>query len=276
MDRIKGLFFGLSIGDCLGATPEGDEPQIPVEFQSDIPSKIEGSDVTALGLCLLKSLIECRGLNVDNLGKKFVEFFDSGPSSLGNTESSAFYSMKIGLDPRECGVSSGGNGSLLRCSPLAIFYSAKALKEVSYLQTSLTHSSEFCKACDFLFLMALHMALEGLEKGLIYDRVLEEAKKLNLKVYDALNKLPDLTWEQLETSSFVVDTFSSAFWGLLNTDSFEAALVSIASKGDDSRACSALTGALCGAYYGADSIPARWLNNMDHKEEFENLLSQVK
>ena len=273
MERAQGMLLGLQVGDCLGGVFEGCEPQNPEVFQSDIAPE---GHITLLSICLLKSLIEGDGLNVDNLGKRFVEFFDSGPKTLGNTESTTFFSMKIGLDPRECGVMSGGNGSLLRCSPLALFYSDKALKEASYLQTSLTHSNELCKACDYLFLTALQMVFEGKNKKLIYEQVTKEAEQVHLLAFDALKKLPDLSWDKLETSCFVLDTFSSAFWALLHTENFEGALVIIASKGDDSRVCSALTGVLCGAYYGAESIPERWLNKLGQKEVVKNLLSQVK
>lgn len=276
MDRVRGLFLGLHAGECLGALLEGSEPQIPEEFQSDINPKTKCGELISLSLCLLKSLMESKGLNVNNLGNRFVEFFDSGPTSLSNTESDAFFSMKIGLDPRECGVRSGGNGSLLRCSPLVLFYSEKALKDVSYEQTSLTHTDDLCKACDYLFLRALKMALEGVDKNIIFERTLSEAEKVHLKAFHALKNIPQLPWEDLETSSFVLDTFSSAFWGLLNTDNFEESVVKIANKGDDARACSALTGALCGAYYGAESIPERWLNKLGQKEVIENLISQVK
>ncbi|RLA64965.1 MAG: hypothetical protein DRQ88_09610 [Epsilonproteobacteria bacterium] len=272
MEKAQGMLIGLHVGDLLGGLMEGSGPKLPEEFQSDI-NDFTGSEITALTLCVLRSLIKSDGLDVKNLGKEFVTFFDSGPKSLGNTESSAFYSMKIGLDPRECGLVSGGNGSLLRCSPLALFYAKKDLEKASYLQTSLTHTGEVCKICDFLFLMALQMALKGMDKKAILKKTTERAKQLHLLVYDALLKIPDLNWFDLETSCYVLDTFTSAFWALLKTESFEEALISIARKGDDSRACTALTGALCGAYYGISSIPGRWLKEI---EVFEDLISQVR
>jgi len=274
MEKALGMLLGLQIGDCLGSSMVGSGPKIPEEFQSDINEGTR-SEITSLALHVLDSLVECEKLDIYNLGKHFVSFFDSGEGSLGNTENSAFYSMKIGLDPRECGVFSGGNGSLLRCAPLALFYSENTLKEASYLQTSLTHSNEVCKVCDYLFLSALTLALEGKDKEYILTKITEMAHSLHLLIYDALKKVPFLSWEELETSSYVVDTFTSAFWALKNCESFEEAVLKIARKGDDSRACTALTGALCGAYFGADAIPERWCKKLQQSEAIEALLNQI-
>ena len=52
--------------------------------------------------------------------------------------------------------------------------------------------------------------------------------------------------------------FRLAFWELLHAPSLEAALVDVANRGADADAHGAITGALLGAFYGEDAIPAEW------------------
>ena len=53
-------------------------------------------------------------------------------------------------------------------------------------------------------------------------------------------------------------TLESAVWGLLTTDSFEEAVVQVVNLGDDADTAGAVVGALAGAAYGLDAIPAAW------------------
>ena len=47
-------------------------------------------------------------------------------------------------------------------------------------------------------------------------------------------------------------------WGLLTTDSFEEAVVQVVNLGKDADTAGAVVGALAGAAYGLEAIPARW------------------
>ena len=53
-------------------------------------------------------------------------------------------------------------------------------------------------------------------------------------------------------------TLESTVWGLLITDSFEEAVVQVVNLGRDADTAGAVVGALAGAAYGLEAIPARW------------------
>jgi ADP-ribosyl-[dinitrogen reductase] hydrolase len=53
-------------------------------------------------------------------------------------------------------------------------------------------------------------------------------------------------------------TLESAVWGLLTTDSSEEAVVQVVNLGNDADTAGAVVGALAGATYGLDGIPAAW------------------
>ncbi len=56
---------------------------------------------------------------------------------------------------------------------------------------------------------------------------------------------------------------------LLTTDSFEEALIEVVNLGGDADSTGAILGALAGAHYGADAIPARWLAGLQNREGIE-------
>ncbi|MBU0495438.1 MAG: ADP-ribosylglycohydrolase family protein [Chloroflexi bacterium] len=62
----------------------------------------------------------------------------------------------------------------------------------------------------------------------------------------------------MANSGWVRHTLESAAWGLLTTDSFEAAVVQVVNLGNDADTAGAVVGALAGAAYGLAGIPARW------------------
>ncbi len=56
---------------------------------------------------------------------------------------------------------------------------------------------------------------------------------------------------------------------LLTTDSFEEALIEVVNLGGDADSTGAILGALAGAHYGVDAIPARWLEGLQNREGVE-------
>ena len=62
----------------------------------------------------------------------------------------------------------------------------------------------------------------------------------------------------LPNTGWVRHTLESAVWGLLTTDSFEEAVVQVVNLGDDADTAGAVVGALAGAAYGLEAIPAAW------------------
>ena len=68
---------------------------------------------------------------------------------------------------------------------------------------------------------------------------------------------------------------TAAFWALLHHDSFEETVVAAVSLGDDADTTGAVTGALAGAHYGANAIPARWLDLLQPRDELISLADKL-
>jgi ADP-ribosyl-[dinitrogen reductase] hydrolase len=122
-------------------------------------------------------------------------------------------------------------------------------------------------ACDQIFIESLKMALAGQSKETIFFRALTYAREASPVIFEYLKTIPETPWKNLKTSGFCVETLGAAYWALLNQENFENALIAVANRGDDSDSCAAVTGALCGAVYGVEAIPARWLEKLEFRTE---------
>ena len=74
----------------------------------------------------------------------------------------------------------------------------------------------------------------------------------------------------IKSSGYVVDTLEAAIWCLLTTGSYKDAVLKAVNLGDDTDTVGAVTGALAGALYGFNAIPASWLDALLKRDFIEN------
>ena len=87
--------------------------------------------------------------------------------------------------------------------------------------------------------------------------------------------IPDHVDEsQLPNSGYVVHTLQTALHDALTADSAEDAIVTAINRGGDTDTVGAVTGALAGARFGSESLPNRWLDTIEYREDLE-LLGQA-
>jgi ADP-ribosyl-[dinitrogen reductase] hydrolase len=278
MSKKLATLLGLHIGDSLGATLEFKPAS---NHWNDHTEIIGGGDFnwrpgdptddTDMMICLLKSLYENNGFNLKNIASHYVEWLNTKPTDIGNTTSDALKCVKAGIDLSKSGRSnedSQGNGGLMRCAPLALFdISDKEIKK----ECAITHAHPNCMKINLVFIKSLRMIFNGASKEDVYEFALEELE-YNQDFYQRFKNIKNLPWHELKTTGYVFDTLLASFWGLLHSETFEEALIKIVNRGDDADTCGAVTGALCGAYYGIESIPKRWLEVIREKESIRSYL----
>jgi ADP-ribosyl-[dinitrogen reductase] hydrolase len=71
------------------------------------------------------------------------------------------------------------------------------------------------------------------------------------------------------TQGFPPACIPTCLYLLLTTDSFEEAVSDVINLGGDTDTAGAILGAMAGSYYGADSIPKRWLDGLQNREGIE-------
>lgn len=273
---------GLHIGDSLGATLEfqssssiwNEHTEIigggPFHWKAGDPT-----DDTDMMISLLQSLCDNKGFNLRNIADNYVKWIKSNPVDVGITTSDGLQKVSAGIDLGETGSVdeySQGNGGLMRCAPLALF---DVSDEQIKAECALTHAHTNCIKINQVFIHSLKMLYKKSSKNEIYEYALSELS-YNSEFYENFKSIKEKPWSELKTSGYVIDTLCSAFWGLIHSESFEEALIKVVNRGDDADTCGAVTGALCGAYYGLESIPKRWLDTIREKEIIFSLYSSIE
>jgi ADP-ribosylglycohydrolase len=184
------------------------------------------------------------------------------------------------------GCRSAGNGSLMRTAPIGALLcnDVAARREASLAESAITHFDPRCQLACAAFNAAIARAVAsadapgcafsvhsaaGLELRAAAELLRERHPELVAEIDGAEEALAEdlylatlddpALWEMLhEAQGFVRVSFRLAFWYLLHAPSFEAALVDVVNRGGDADTNAAITGALLGAYHGADAIPERW------------------
>ncbi|WP_066415212.1 ADP-ribosylglycohydrolase family protein [Halorubrum aethiopicum] len=295
-DRASGMLLGLACGDALGR---------PVEFNSASEISAEHgrldemighgtwnqpagtiTDDTEQALCITRSLAEQQGFDPADIADRFVAWYDSGPFDIGRMTMKSLSRLKHGDAWDEAGKhvweqsregQNAGNGSVMRCPPLAIPYASDwdRLAEVSRQSSQITHADPRCtEGCA-----VLNLTVAGLLEDV--DTPLQDA--LDYVSVDAPDELvtalePLARGDSpgtLETSGYVVHSLQTALHDGLVSDSAEEAVVTAVNRGGDTDTIGAIAGAVAGARFGASQLPDRWLNAIDETDELETLAKRL-
>jgi ADP-ribosyl-[dinitrogen reductase] hydrolase len=182
-----------------------------------------------------------------------------------------------------------GNGALMRTGVIGVLLapSAEARREASFADAAITHFDPKCQLASAAFDASIaHGVLSGTapaarslvdaaDEELVLAAAALRARHVDLhaEIDAALAALradlvaaraddPDLYGADVNlqrSAGFVRVAFRLAYWELLHAPTFTAALIDVANRGGDADTNAAITGALWGAYGGADAIPRAWI-----------------
>jgi len=306
LDRIKGFFMGLAVGDALG---------IPVEFYSR--KKLIENPVTdmrsggtyetpagtwsvdgSLTFCVAESLLQ--GFHLQNIADKFVQFlyqdywtarnevFDVGVVVAQSVER-----IKKGAKLAEAGGNDemdNGNGALNYTLPLGLYHHSlpvsQRFAEIAQL-SSLTNRHLRSVLGAFIFSeMGLWLMRGGhITPQKAYDamtqtvnELIEEEENLEQEArhYHRIlhANIADLPEGTIQSTAYVVHSLEACFWSLLNSSNFSEAVLKAVNLGEDADTIGAMTGALAGLYYGYEHIPQEWITSIARKDDILKLSTE--
>jgi ADP-ribosyl-[dinitrogen reductase] hydrolase len=244
------------------------------------------TDDTEQALCLARSLVEHQTFDPTDIAERFVAWYDSGPFDIGRMTMRSLSRLKHGDQWDEAGQhvweqsregQNAGNGSVMRCPPLAIPYANDwgRLVEVSRQSSQITHADSRCT--DGCAILNLTVA------GLLDDADTPLQDALDYVGADAPDELATAlrplargdSPDTLETSGYVVHSLQTALRDGLVVDSAEDAIVTAVNRGGDTDTIGAIAGAVAGARFGASQLPDRWLGAIDETDELETLAERL-
>ncbi|PYP38388.1 MAG: ADP-ribosylglycohydrolase [Gemmatimonadetes bacterium] len=297
VSRARGALLGLVAGNQLGVPTEhlGTADAIRKAFPNGVvdlappPKNSPYDDDAAMALLLGESLLASQGFDANDVARRWVKWMKVDGRGIGMTTRRALTLIDRGKEPFEAGRlanqenpgRAAGNGSVMRCIPVALRYhdDLDRLIRVSTQQAAITHADERCTWGA----AAVNLAARELLHGNIYfiDEVLHKMGDRAPRVLrEAIHRVPresegDLPIARAGEAGYVVHCIEIAFWFVTHDRTLEDALIYLAQAGGDTDTNAAVAGALLGARYGEVSLPPRWMDQITGVEGIAQLAERL-
>jgi len=270
LNRLRGVAVGAALGDAFGMPLEF-KPivELPKLVRSLKPGRLPAgtfTDDTEMALAVAESLEAVHPLDAGDVARRFLDWYHHDPEDIGNQTRSVLASIerlknweKAAAESLRFRPDSAGNGSVMRCWPVAIAWwnCPSQLAADSALQSRVTHPHAECVAGSVF----VNAWIAGLIKGADPHRAYEQALS-DVEMPEGLSAVvkgaPTMSREALSNSGWARHTLQTAVWAVLTTSSYEEAVIQAANLGNDADTGAAVTGAVAGAAYGLEAIPAEW------------------
>lgn len=303
LNRVKGFFMGLATGDALGIPVEFQSRQKlkenPVTGMrgGGVYEKPAGTWSTdgSLTFCVAESLLN--GFNLHDIAQKFVDWLykaywtaDGEVFDVGVIVAKAIKNIKNGAELAEAGGNGemdNGNGALNYTLPLGFHTHSLPMSErFIYIEqlSSLTNRHLRSIIGAFIFsemaiwlmrggdidIAKAYAAMTQTVNEFMQERtnLQQEAQYYNRVLDGNLQQVP---LASISSTAYVVDSIEACLWCLLNTNNYQEAVLATVNLGEDADTIGAMTGALAGLYYGYDSLPQDWINQVARKDDIIDL-----
>jgi poly(ADP-ribose) glycohydrolase ARH3 len=289
--KFIGSLVGTAVGDALGAQREGAD-----DFQEALELGPRYTDDTAMTIGVAESLVEAKGFHYFHMAEQLVRNYEREPwRRYGSSPPRVFRMMRSGrmgfgmLDREIFPGGSWGNGAAMRTAPVGLLYhdDPGLLREIAYQTAGITHSHDLALEGAAVQACAVALALrtdpgDDMRNGFLgalrmftkpgpYQEKLKAVIRL---LSEEKVKREDVVRE-LGNGVAAIDSVPTAVYCFLAHPDFESALVYAVSLGGDADTIGAMTGAIAGACYGIEGVPARWKVPLENREYIENLARKL-
>jgi ADP-ribosylglycohydrolase len=274
LDRVRGMFIGAFLGDALGAPHEfkGSGHLIytgKLEHVTIMNTQFQGQKHLAIGqvtddsemsLALLRTLIQDRGYNRDHVIMAYLDWANSGGWMMGKNTRALLKGVKtikgyqnrmakilaLPLDER-----SQSNGTLMRCSPLALIWDNNSVIE----DVNLTNPHPVNLDCGLVYVSALRLALQGVGGQTIYQMIktlaqTDAVKEIFIQVEQRTPR--DIKEKKGWCLHALWCTLTCIYYNLNYEDGMNWIISSQPGSDTDTNAC--IAGALLGAIAGFETL----------------------
>lgn len=289
--------LGLLVGDACGVPYEFRRPEELPTFEELEMSPPKGfwktyehvkagtwSDDGAQALCLLASLLACPYYHPHDFSKRLLSWHSSGYMAvdgyvfdIGIQMSASIARLNRGVpttDSGLCGERNNGNGSLMRCLPLALMHRGNDLSLVmdASRQSRLTHGHPRALVCCALYCLWARREIDGSTDA--WRDAVE-----TLRGFYAVDPILRRELEEFVLpdekphgggSSYVVDSLHSARLACME-NSYERVVKKAISLGNDTDTTACLAGGIAGIRWGEEGIPKRWLSALRGKDILDKM-----
>jgi poly(ADP-ribose) glycohydrolase ARH3 len=297
-EKFRGALLGTGLGDALGAPFEGwaHVSAEPLETIGRSAEPLRWTDDTHMTIATAESLAACGGFDGPDLARRFVDAHDREPwRGYGAGPPQVFAAIRDGAawdEPARAlfgGSGSYGNGGAMRAAPAGLlrYRDIRGAAHLARRCAAITHTHELglqgaaLQAAAVAWLVGAHPPLGQHGPTALLDdlHALAEAEELD-KQLDRLATIPDadpdVAAAHLGNGITAVEAVPAALWAFLrHPESFPDAVRTAIRMGGDTDTIAAMTGALSGAFLGADAIPGQWLDRLEAADRIATLADHV-
>lgn len=300
-DKIRGCILGAIIGDVLG---------VPVEFYPREKIKLNPvtnmrsggshkqpkgtwSDDSSMILCTVDSLLN--GLDYENIGDNFCKWAQDGyltphgkAFGIGRGTLFSLGAIHRGVKAVEAGQKQekyNGNGSLMRIIPIAFYIDKNKIDdwyEIIKNLSSITHGHPISYNSCAIYTELILYLLRGMDKYDAYNKVKNDgycSMYIEDNVIDKFNRilqadLQNFKEEDIKTTGYVIDSLEASIWCFMNSSSYKECVLKAVNLGGDTDAIASIAGGMAGIYYGFETIPEEWINEIVRKDDILILIDK--
>lgn len=294
--RIRGGFFGLAVGDALGATTELMSPdEVKRRWPLGLRDIVGGgwlslapgawTEDTELTLAVAAGILDQPDDPVRHIGEYLLNWRKTCTTGIGVTLRAALDAFELygnwfeaAQDAHvQLGGRTAGNGALMRTLPVAFAYPDLETIFIRSMEIArMTHWDASAGLTCFLYGLMVRYFLRGgrdarLGLAMACTDALETVpsywRLVVREITDVLMGVFGRPARELGRSGYTADTLECALWAVVNNETFEEAVVAAVNLGGDSNTVGALAGGLAGVRWGERSIPFRWINKLSTEQE---------
>ncbi|MDH7593668.1 MAG: ADP-ribosylglycohydrolase family protein [Methanomicrobiales archaeon] len=281
--RALGSLLGIAIGDALGAPLEGGPPPAtPLKHYTSggrfgLPAG-HFTDDTLQAIAIARSLIVCRGFSAEDAMRRLLDAFLSAGHLFGPTSSTVFRLITGGGSIREAVIEAhqrnGGsrtNGSVMRGFPVGIYYcDPTEVYRISMECSSLTHLDPVAGESSAFANLMVSRLCRGDRRSSAYKKAIACCR-----IPEVRHVLENFRAYRPAPSLDALGALHCALFHLMDAESFEDALYRAVNMGGDADTIGAICGALAGACWGIDGIPAHLLEGLHRRHEIMRLAEDL-
>lgn len=309
---VLAALLGVAVADALGVPVEFksrkhlDENPVTTMMGYGTYNQPPGtwSDDSSLTFCLAESL--CNGYDLNDIALKLTNwvYADSWRPhgrvfDIGNQTRSALMQVKriLNLEMYEDlrllkyndDERTNGNGSLMRIIPLLFYIKGMPIKEqfdIIWDVSSLTHPHIRSAIACLFYLRVAEYILNGEDKRKAYEFTQKDIReffdkhgisKTEQRAFERIvnTDISKVKRKNIQSAGYVMHSIEASMWCLLNTDSYEKAVLTAVNLGEDTDTTAAITGGLAGLYYGTKSISEWWFTALPKLEAIVDLAEKL-
>ncbi len=296
------VLVGQAIGDALGMpfeTLDGEvHPGLAAwtgGFQPGTWHKLPAghwTDDTEMAECLAMSLLACNGFDGRDVAQRYLAWSQATPHGMGGTTRAAMAKLAGGTDWRQSGITFDdpnkvGSAPPMRAAAIGVYFSTEAaILDACRQDAYITHADPEGVAASFAVALSVHFALQGIGPGTALPLVLDAIYRAQLnpeqtRVGHSLLNVHACLRLGLSPEQFIQkcagrrgnawQITASAIYCALWAQDFQSGVIAAVKLGGDADTRGAIAGAILGARFGLEGIPAEYKRGVLKFEELRQL-----